>query len=60
MSERAGRIRGAAIEVKSIIEEFEMQAMGNLNVSLGTLGESFGSIPSKWSWDMDWRHKQSS
>ena len=30
MKERAGRIRGAAIEVKSIIAEFEMQAMDGL------------------------------
>ena len=30
VEDRAGKIRGAAIEVKSIVEEFEMQAMGGL------------------------------
>ena len=30
VEERSGRIRGASIEVKAIIEEFEMQAMGGL------------------------------
>ena len=28
--ERAGRIKGAALEIKSIIEEFQMQAMGGM------------------------------
>ena len=30
VEERSGRIRGAALEIKSIVEEFEMQAMGGL------------------------------
>ena len=30
VSERAGRIRGATMEIKSIIEDFQMQAMGGM------------------------------
>ena len=30
VEDRSGKIRGAAIEIKSIVEEFEMQAMGGL------------------------------
>ena len=28
--ERAGRIKGASMEIKSIIEEFQMQALGGM------------------------------
>ena len=28
--ERSGRIKGATMEIKSIVEEYEMQAMGGL------------------------------
>ena len=30
VNERAGRIKGAALEIKSIVEEFQMQAMGGM------------------------------
>jgi hypothetical protein len=30
VKDRQGKIKGAAIEVKSIIEDFHMQAMGGL------------------------------
>ena len=33
VEDRAGKIKGAALEIKSIIEEFEMQAMGGLMVA---------------------------
>ena len=30
VKERAGRIKGAALEIKSVVEEFQMQAMGGM------------------------------
>ena len=36
---RVGRIKGATMEIKSIVEEYQMQALG-LDVCQGALGES--------------------
>ena len=33
VQDRAGRIKGATMEIKSIVEEFQMQAMGGLRAA---------------------------
>ena len=33
VQDRAGRIKGATMEIKSIIEEFQMQAMGGMRAA---------------------------
>ena len=50
--ERIGRIKGATMEVKSIIEEYEMQTFGGDDGSLGAMGEGPHPQPVEWGGDL--------
>ena len=52
-----GKIKGAAIEIKAIIEDYQMQAMGGLvpGNSLGTMGQGPYTLPLVWGWNFTGR-----
>ena len=51
--ERSGKIKGAGIEVKQIIEDFEMKTNpGRSRSSMGSLGKSPHSLTSLRGWNM--------
>ena len=56
IKERQGKIKGAIFEVKSVVDNFQMQAIGGYDGGLGTVGEGHGSLPTVRCRDMDGSH----
>jgi hypothetical protein len=51
--ERAGKIKGATLEIRSIIEEFQMQAIGGMMAAY-ELREGPHPKNSQWGWNLVW------